>query len=820
MFFEEQDDSANILIADDDESSLLVLKDVLQGMGNIIEARDGNEAVSKSRQMPPDLAFLDIDMPGKNGMEVCAALKNDPSTFDTSIIFITSEESIDVQHLSFSLGALDFLTKPIDYQSCRLRARNHLLLRSRSKALEAGRNTLDQLLNQLPVSVTYWTSDWRNIFSNEAHSGWFNTSRERSVDQVIERVLPAHLASEVKAVASTMGNQAIELESSYTTLNQTRKFVRLTLAPTVLGGYPGGYLLTLTDITSIREAEQQLQGEKERFRVTLNSIGDAVIATDTEGFITFMNPIAERMTGWSSRDGIGSSIAEVMELQDATTKAASVNPVFIALKESRIVAMALNSQLTGRDGTLYRVEDSAAPIRNESGEVEGAIIVFHDISETVAMSMKMSHLANHDQLTDLPNRILLQDRLNQAFNAAGQLGSKVAVMLIDIDHFKYLNDSFGHGAGDELIRQMASRLKDQLDVYSTLARSGGDEFMVVFPHVKSVDQIDRLSAKLISAMHKPFSINSNEYNISISMGISVYPDDAKSQDEVMRHADVAMFRAKHEGRNRYCYFSSDLEQMLINRHFLEKKLRTALQEDALEVFYQPKYNLADRTMVGVEALARLNDGDQIISPLEFIPLAEEMGLIEVLGRQVLTKACRDALQWQRAFPGLTVSVNVAPTQILAEHFTQGVREVLRSTRLDPTLLELEVTESALMHDVQRVQDALNQLHGMGIKIAIDDFGTGYSNLSYLKKFNLDVLKIDQSFVRDMTSDQNDLDIVKTIMSLGASMNLTLIAEGIETLEHENMLKSLGCLIGQGFYFAGPLPLAKLYEFGENADLGV
>ena len=566
------------------------------------------------------------------------------------------------------------------------------------------------------------------------------------------------------------------------------------------------HLLLRQQAKALILSKEALFVEKQRLLVTLNSIGDAVIATDTAGIVTYMNPIAERMTGWRQRDAIGCLVTQVMDLRDADSHQPSINPIELALTERRIVAMALNCELISLDGQACHVEDSAAPILDSDGNMLGAIIVFHDVSEALALANKMSHLANHDQLTGLPNRILLHDRIHQACRQAAVIDRKIAVMLIDIDRFKFLNDSLGHKSGDELILQLAKRLQSILDPDHTLARIGGDEFVLVSPDILHIEQISILAQRLVRLMQQPFEIDCGKYNMSLSIGISVYPIDADNEEALMRHADVAMYKAKQEGRNRYCFFSDELGDIMLQRHLQEQQLREAINNNRLEVYYQPKNALASECIIGAEALVRIRNLDgSLMPPADFIPLAEETGLIVPLGKQVLVKACLQAAQWQEQGFTIPVSVNIAAAQFADPSIVKLVQNTLLECRLPAELLELEVTESALMLDASRTADLLQQFHSLGVSIAIDDFGTGYSSLAYLKRFHVDVLKIDMSFVKDMLTDENDLAIVRTVISLGKSLNIALVAEGIETAEHRLQLLEMGCESGQGYLYSKPLP---------------
>ena len=574
------------------------------------------------------------------------------------------------------------------------------------------------------------------------------------------------------------------------------------------------HLLLQQQAKALLESKQRLYAETQRLQVTLNSIGDAVIATDTDAIITFMNPIAERMTGWHQADALGQPINEVMALRETENKQRVTNPIILALKEQRIVAMALDCELVHRNtAQAAAVEDSAAPIFDQNGKMLGAIIVFHDVGEAKALATKMSFLANHDQLTGLPNRILLHDRLNQACRLATIIERKVGVMVIDIDQFKYLNDSFGHQLGDELLQLLVKRLQTILEPDHTLARTGGDEFVLIYPDIMQIEQISNLAQNICRVVRQSFEIRNKKYNMSLSVGISLYPTDSSSADELLRHADLALFKAKQEGRNRFCFFSDEMGRRMLLRHQREQALRQAVEHDRLEVHFQPKVSLADGSVIGAEALVRVrHENGSLIPPSEFIPLAEETGLIIPLGKQELVKSCQQSARWQQAGINLPLSVNIAAAQFTDPSLVGLIEHLLQDYKIASQMLELEVTETALIDNPQHTASVLAQFRNLGITIAIDDFGTGYSSLAYLKQFKVDVLKIDMSFVKDMLVDKNDYAIVKTIIMLGHSMQIALVAEGVETAEHQAALLALGCCYGQGYYYSKPLAADDFMQY--------
>ncbi|AZG74698.1 EAL domain-containing protein [Shewanella livingstonensis] len=794
----------NILIIDDNLQNVLILENILSPLGNIFFAESGSNALALVDKIKPDVILLDIEMPDMDGWEVCRSLKANSLYSDIPIIFITGHTEPEFERLALESGGVDFITKPFNAPICCLRVHTQLKLRQQNRLMVKAKEELQQLVNQVPMLVTYWDNQGHNLFSNDYSGLWFESLNSNIKGKHISTIFPDELSNAILKHHRHISSDALKY---VVTVPQKGMMSFYEVFQSEMKSSAGvdGYLVTVVDVSEVKHAKQALYSEKERLRVTLNSIGDAVIATDIKGLITFMNPIAERMTGWRLKEALHQKIENVMHLKDSDTQQTLLNPLYIALREQRIVAMALNSQLTSLGGHVFAVEDSAAPIRNENGEVIGAIMVFHDVGEAMAMAIKMSHLANHDQLTDLPNRILLQDRLSVACSTAKSYGTKAAALLVDIDHFKYLNDSLGHRYGDELICLMAKRIRTLIPASYTLARLGGDEFVILMSDTNSVDACSQLASTLVEAMHEPFILDNQKFNVSVSIGISVFPNDAADAEELMRHADVAMYRAKQEGRNRFCFFSHDLENAMMERHHLETCLRKALINNQLFVHYQPKFDLQTNAIVGAEALARLvNDEGVCISPTEFIPLAEESGLIILLGKQVLNKACAEAKRWLDMGHAIPISVNVAAAQFTDSSLPCVIKDALLSHGLPAHLLELEITETALMVDAAEMQNRLSELTSLGIKISIDDFGTGYSSLAYLKKFNVDVMKIDMSFIKDMLNNKHDYEIVKTIISLGKSMGLVLIAEGVETEAQRYALIELGCFMGQGYLFSRPL----------------
>jgi diguanylate cyclase (GGDEF)-like protein len=432
---------------------------------------------------------------------------------------------------------------------------------------------------------------------------------------------------------------------------------------------------------------------------------------------------------------------------------------------------------------------------------------------------QLHHLVLHDNLTRLPNRTLLEDRITQAISSAQGLGKLFAVMLLDLDRFKTINDSLGHHYGDKLLQAVAQRLTETLRAEDTVARIGGDEFVVLLKEIAEPQAAANIAQKLLTALSEPFYIEDQEQNMSSSIGISIYPNDGLDLRALMVNADGAMYHAKKMGRNNYQFFTREMTAVAGARLELEKSLRRAMENREFELHYQPKVNVKSGAVTAMEALIRWRDPQKgLISPVEFIPLAEELGLIIPLGAWVLITACQQNRQWQVAgLPKIRVAVNLSAVQFRQKNLVEFISQVLEDTGLDASFLELEVTESVIMQNAEEATLVLEKLHAKGIHISIDDFGTGYSSLSYLKRFPLDTLKIDRSFVRDISSDPDDAAIVKSVIALAHSLRLGVIAEGVETEEQLAFLSALGCDEYQGYYRSRPVPAEEFAQLLRESD---
>ncbi len=569
----------------------------------------------------------------------------------------------------------------------------------------------------------------------------------------------------------------------------------------------------LRNMIQRKAVEVSLLEEKARAEIVLNSIGDAVICTDVAGTVDYLNVAAENITGWSAAQAIGQPIADIFRIISSETRLPVRNTVELVLQNDQVMGLPKNTLLIRQDGSEAAIEDSASPIHDLCGKLAGAVIVFHDVSATKAMAVKMTHLAHHDFLTNLPNRVLLNDRIAQAISNAKRNGTKLAVMFLDLDNFKHINDSLGHATGDLLLKSVTNRLVDCVRASDTVSRQGGDEFVILLTESKDENNASLTAEKIIAAMALPHLLAKHQLHITTSIGVSIYPSDGKDAGTLIKNADTAMYNAKDNGRNNYQFFRSYMNTRAVERQFIESSLRHAIDKNEFILYYQPKICLRTGVITGSEALLRwMHPKWGMVQPERFLQIAEDSGLIVKMGRWVLREACKQAKQWHDSGVEKTsMAVNISAIEFRHPNFFECVQSVLEETRLDPHMLELEITESVLMRDVESSTEILMSLKNLGVKLAVDDFGTGFSSLSYLRQFPIDVLKIDRSFVNEIKSVSDDGFIVSAVIGMGNSLKLRVVAEGIENEIQLAFLQVRDCEEGQGYLFSRPVPAIELWE---------
>jgi diguanylate cyclase (GGDEF)-like protein/PAS domain S-box-containing protein len=556
-----------------------------------------------------------------------------------------------------------------------------------------------------------------------------------------------------------------------------------------------GFLL---DVTVSRRAEGELRLAAQVFQ----SSGEAIVISDGQHRILTVNPAYSHVTGFAATDAVGKT---PYALNPSVRSADRERELWAEVDRKGYWQGEVWDRR--RNGEVFPKWLTVSVVRDAQGKPVNYIEIFSDITERKEREERVRHLAHHDALTDLPNRVLLNDRIAQAVSLAERNGTRVAVMFLDLDRFKTVNDSLGHGVGDKLLQEVSRRLKLCMRASDTVSRLGGDEFVILMPDMADPGDVAVAAQKILDTVSRPYNIDGHELVSTPSVGIAVYPGDGADVDTLLRNADAAMYHAKESGRNNYQFFTQDMNARALERLSLERSLRRALERDELRLHYQPQYDIASGRIVGMEALIRWQHPEHgLVLPGRFMQFAEESGLILPIGEWVLREACRQSRVWQDAgLPRLRVSVNISALQFRQADFVDTVARALSAAGLDARCLELEVTESVIMHDAQSVTESLRRLKDMQLELAIDDFGTGYSSLSYLKRFPIDRLKIDKSFVQDVTADTDDAAIIVAIIALTRNLGLRTIAEGVETSEQLDFLRQQGCHEAQGFLLGRPLP---------------
>ncbi len=495
---------------------------------------------------------------------------------------------------------------------------------------------------------------------------------------------------------------------------------------------------------------------------------------------------------------------------------------FVLLIKNQALIENLNTEISHRNNIQAELErnqqalEDTVNLRTRELRKTNDTLV-NEIQERKRIEQNLKHLAHHDALTNLPNRLLLDARLNHAIERANRNNQKVAVLFVDLDHFKNINDSLGHEVGDALLMTVSRRLQKSVREVDTVARLGGDEFIIIIEQINETSDLDNVLDKIKTATSKTTTIREHELYTSASIGISLFPDDGQTAEQLLRNADSAMYQAKETGRHKHHFYTRELTASAYDRVILEADLRRAMESNQLEVYYQPQISLKTENVVGVEALIRWNHPEHgLLAPDQFLPIAEQSGMMVRLGEWVLQTACQQMVRWRDNRTSIkTMAVNLSGTQIRHSELLGTVKRVLKQTGCKTEWLELEITEDFIIKEAERSIDTLQQLRDLGISLAIDDFGTGYSSLSHLKRLPVNKLKIDRSFVRDINRDMEDAALVQAIIAMGQSLDLKLIAEGVENSSHEIFLEAQGCDIVQGYYYSRPIPASELDLFLDN-----
>ncbi len=547
----------------------------------------------------------------------------------------------------------------------------------------------------------------------------------------------------------------------------------------------------------------------------METAANAIFVTDTQGTIEFVNPAFERLSGYSKEEAVG-------ETPRILKSGRQERAFYEELWRTIMSGKAWSGRVINRSksGELFTVTQTVTPIADEAGRLTHFVAIHEDITAKVEAEERIYHMARHDFLTDLPNRYSLNERLAHEIRLAVRHSRSLAVLMLDLDHFKGVNDSFGHTTGDELLVEVARRLSAIVREVDLLARLGGDEFAVVQTELAGPDSAAELATRLIASLAPPFELREQKVYTGVSIGIAISPPAEPDPEDLLKQADLALYRAKEDGRNGYRFFLEEMNTEIQRRMALGQELHRALEREEFFLEYQPQVDLRSRRLVGVEALLRWRHPERgIVPPLDFVPIAESNGLIVPIGAWVLRQACQQVKSWERSgLATIPVAVNLSAAQLRGRQFVDTVTEILDEAGLEARFLDLELTETVLMETTPRIAETIAELSKLGVRISLDDFGKGYSSLEYLRRFPLNKLKIDRNFIRDIQTSQRDATILRSVVSLAAELGLDVIAEGVGPANHLDMLLEEGCGEAQGFYFGQPLApegVAQLLESGDE-----
>jgi diguanylate cyclase (GGDEF)-like protein/PAS domain S-box-containing protein len=686
------------------------------------------------------------------------------------------------------------------------------------------RNLLRALIDHLPDYVHTKNERRQYVLSNAQHLQLLGAHTEAEVaGKTVFDYFPVEIAESYDAddrQVLTTGQPILNREEPFVDGHGHRRWNLTTKVPLRdLDGRTTGLVCISRDITSMKSVQDSLI-ESRAFLEQAMAVGE--IGTWASGLGN------DEPLSWSSQtcaifgirpeefDGKVGTFIRMVYAEDRDVVNLAVEQAIAGEGVYQV-----DHRVVRADGALRWVHERAEVVRDAAGKPARLVGVVQDITARKEAEEQLLHLAHYDKLTELPNRTLFHDRLLQSLAHSRHAGRAAAVIFVDLDHFKLINDTLGHPAGDQLLKQVAHRLQEALRTGDTVGRLGGDEFAVVLSDMFAASDADVVAQKLMSALAQPFILDGREVFVNASAGITLFPTDSEDPDTLLKYADAAMYRAKELGRGNYQFYRSEMNARSLERMSLEGHLRRALERDEFLLHYQPKVDLGSGAITGVEALLRWNHPDLgLVSPVRFVPILEDNGLIVQVGEWVLGEACRQLKAWRADGIGLrmSVAVNLSGRQLQQADLHRCIERIVSGSGVDPRLIELEITESMLMRNPEHAIGILRYLKNLGMCLSMDDFGTGYSSLSYLKRFPVDRLKIDRSFVRDIASDRDDAAISQSIIAMGHSLDLKVIAEGVETAEQLAFLKKASCDEAQGYYFSKPISAEEIPRLVARAPL--
>jgi diguanylate cyclase (GGDEF)-like protein/PAS domain S-box-containing protein len=806
-----------ILAIDDSPANLLTLGAMLAKEFDLQIATSGASGLALAAQCLPDLILLDIMMPEMDGFECCRRLKEQPQLQHVPVIFVSALSELEAEAKGLALGAADYIVKPINVPIARQRIRNLLERERLRREVQAQVDALQAAQVELRESE----SRFRNLFeknsspmllidpstgliddANDSAQAYYGYPMERLVGMPIEAIntqTPQAIAQERQRALHQERNAFI---FEHRLASGELRDVEVHSTPIQSG--KGALLFSIVhDITQRRQAEKKLLLAASVF---VNA-REGITITDAEGLIVDVNDAFSRITGYSR--------AEVLGLNPSLLNSGRQGKEYYAAMWASLVDKGhWYGEIWNRrkNGEVYAEMQTISAVRDEQGVIRNYVALFSDITVAKEHQKQLEHVAHFDALTSLPNRVLLADRLRQGMARAQRNGLPLAVVYLDLDGFKAINDRHGHKFGDQLLIALSARMKQALREGDTLARIGGDEFVSVMGDLNDFAASLPMLGRLLAAAASPVAFGDVVLQVSASLGVTFYPQEQEMDaDQLLRQADQAMYQAKLSGKNRYRVFDAEHDSNIRGHHESLENIRRALAEHEFVLHYQPKVNMRTGAVIGAEALIRWQHPSKgLLLPGVFLPVTEDHPLAIEIGEWVIDTALSQLELWHAAGLDIPVSVNVGARQLQQSNFADRLQHILAAhDGMRPGCLEIEVLETSALEDMAKVSQIIRACRAMGVKFALDDFGTGYSSLIYLKQLPVAVLKIDQSFVRDMLSNLDDLAILEGVLGLAAAFRREIIAEGVESLEHGEMLLQLGCEQAQGYGIARPMPGADL-----------
>jgi diguanylate cyclase (GGDEF)-like protein/PAS domain S-box-containing protein len=802
---------AVVLVVEDDEAARLMMAVTLEQAGfSVLTAADCAAARIIFAQQTLNIVLLDVLLPDGDGFSLCAEFLQDPRGRDLPIAMVTGLDDVESISLAYQSGATDFITKPVSWGTLPYRIQYILRASNAFVDLSVSESKTRALLSAIPDIIMRIQRDGKvldmQVGSHVYDMGEWITQHDGESFGHLPQGIYGKISSSIAAVLTSNEMQLIEFRWSQDELRLRYWEAR------ILPRNHNEVLMVVREITNRKKQETQLR----LWAKVFEGSNEAIMITDADFKVVSVNQAYQTIMGFTEAEVVGTD-SQAVGIKFNTYS--FFRNLVSVLNETGHWQGELNNQR--KNGEIFPSWYSISLLNNAHGKPENYVAIFNDITEYKNSRAQIDFLAHHDNLTGLPNRVLLNDRLEMAINAGTRQGEKVGVLFLDLDRFKNVNDSLGHSVGDQLLIETAKRLSATIRTGDTVSRLGGDEFVVLFPKIKDEASLADLTIKLRDILQFPYNVGGISLHVTPSIGIAIFPDDGDTVNTLIKNADAAMYLAKEKGRNNYQFYTPLLNSRTLDRLKLESDLRLALEQNSFELHYQPQVFANSGKLWGAEALVRWRHSERgLVSPADFIPLAEETGLIIPLGEWVFEQAARQVTAWRKqGMPNLVVSVNISAVQFRKDDFVDSIKTILEEEGAVANSLELELTESILMHDMESSIQTLNDLRELGFRIAIDDFGTGFSSLNYLRRLPVNVLKIDQSFVREMVIEKASLAIVESIISLAHSLGKETIAEGVETQAELDILTQRNCRLIQGYYFSKPLP-APMFEAWVNSRADV